>query len=416
MGQLDRRRASRPTNTDTRPWYRIQNKADDAAVAEIDIYDEIDWFWGVSAVDFRNELKALGDGITTINLHINSPGGDVYEAIAIMNTLRQHDARVVTTVDGVAASSAGFIAVGASDELVMAKNSEIMAHLPWAFTVGDASDMRKMADDLERIGKNIASIFSDRAGGSVDEWMDILTAETWWSAQEAVDAKLADRVLDTNPKSDSKAATKNRFDLSVFNHAGRDHAPAPRKPQAHNETPRPKAVEAERREPTVALSESALQKLGLDAEADEDAINEAIEKFAAPAEQGPPAEPTIEQAAQVAAKFGQKLVNVAQFDQMAATVADLQARNEAAIKAENEAAITNALATGRIDAKSADTWRAELGKNRDGTLALLATLPANKAVPVDEIGHGVSREDSAQDAENAAVYAQITGKTFGKDA
>ena len=76
---------------------------------------------------------------------------------------------------------------------------------------------------------------------------------------------------------------------------------------------------------------------------------------------------------------------------------------------------TAACSTGS-DAKSADTWRAELDKNRDGTLALLETLPKNKAVPVDEIGHGVSREDSALDAENATVFAQITGKTYGKDA
>lgn len=164
----------------------------------------------------------------------------------------------------------------------------------------------------------------------------------------------------------------------------------------------------------MALSESALQKLGLDADADEDAINEAITNLP-DTEQAPP-DVTIEEAAKVAAKFGQKLVNTAQYDQLVATVADLSARRDAQVQADNEAAVTDALASGRIDAKSADTWRAELAKNRDGTLALLATLPANKAVPVDEIGHGVSREDTTQDAEMATVFSQITGKTFGKDA
>jgi ATP-dependent Clp endopeptidase proteolytic subunit ClpP len=391
------------------PWYRIQNKADDPTVAQVDIYDEIDWLWGVTSRDFRNEIKALPDSVTTIDLHINSPGGDVYEALAIMNTLRQHKADVVTTVDGYAASSAGFIAVGASDELIMARNSELMAHLPWAITVGDAADMRKMADDLDRIATNIASIFADRAGGTVDEWVEVLNAETWWSAQEAVDAGLADRVLDA-----PKVAPKNRFDLSIFNHAGRVNAPAPPTRRAHNKTPRAKQAGADRKEPTVALSESALQKLGLDADADEDAINEAITNLP-DTEQAPP-DVTIEEAAKVAAKFGQKLVNTAQYDQLVATVADLSARRDAQVQADNEAAVTDALASGRIDAKSADTWRAELAKNRDGTLALLATLPANKAVPVDEIGHGVSREDTTQDAEMATVFSQITGKTFGKDA
>ncbi|AJF40360.1 head maturation protease [Mycobacterium phage Malithi] len=395
------------------PWYRIQNKADDDTVAQVDIYDEIDWYWGVTAKNFRNELKALPDSVDTIELHINSPGGDVYEAIAIMNSLRQHKARVVTTVDGYAASSAGFIAVGASDELIIAENSELMAHLPWAFMVGDAHDMRKMADDLERIGRNIASIFAARAGGSVDEWIDVLTAETWWSAQEAVDAGIADQVL-AAPKRDAKNAARNRFDLSVFNHAGRSQAPAPRIPQAHNRTPQPVEAEAsEREEPTVGtLSESALQKLGLDADADDNAIEAAIGALAEKAEQGgeTPSEVTIEEATQIAAKFGMTVVNREAYDKMAATVADLSAAREQQIAAENEAAIQAALSDGRISLKVADTWRDELAKNRESTLALLNTLPRNSAVPVDEIGHGVTRDDAPEDAEKSSVFALITGR------
>lgn len=391
------------------PWFAFKNVAAGDTTAQIDIYDEIDWLWGVTSRDFRNELKALPESVTQIDLHINSPGGDVYEAIAIMNSLRQHQAKVVTTVDGFAASSAGFIAVGASDELIVAENAEIMAHLPWSVMVGDANEMRKMADDLDRIGKNIASIFVARAGGTLDEWMAILTDETWWSAQEAVDAGIADKVLKA-PKPDAKNSARNRFDLSIFNHAGRSAAPAPR--MAHTETPR--NPEAEKgKEPTVALSESALQKLGLDADADETQINEAIEKFAAPEPSEAP-EPTIEQAAAIAAKFGQKLVNGESYDQMAAAVADLQARNEAAIKAENEAMITAAMGDGRIDAASADIWRDELGKNREGTLRLLDKLPKNKAVPVDEIGHGVSREDPV-DQDKVDMFAMVTGREYGKD-
>ncbi|QFG09033.1 head maturation protease [Mycobacterium phage ThulaThula] len=401
------------------PWFRIQNKADDDTVAQIDIYDEIDWYWGVDARSFRNELKALPDSVETIELHINSPGGDVYDAIAIMNSLRQHKARVVTTVDGYAASSAGFIAVGASDELIVAENAEIMAHLPWALMVGDANDMRKMADDLERIGRNIASIFAARAGGTVEEWMDVLTAETWWSAQESVDAGIADTVL-AAPKRDAKNSARNRFDLSVFNHAGRSQAPAPRTPQAHNQTPQP--VEAEvrnRKEPNVAtLSESALQKLGLDAEADDSAIEAAIGELAEKAEQSgeQPSEPSIDEATKVAAKFGMAVVNRAAYDKMASTVAELSAAREQQMQAENEAAIQAALSDGRIDNKSADTWRTELAKNRDSTLALLGTLPRNHAVPVDEIGHGVTRDDAPEDAEKSGVYALITGRNITKEA
>lgn len=407
-------------DAEPRQWFSVQNKTDDPKTAAVNIYDDIIPFYGVNAVDFRNELQALGDGIETIDLHIHSRGGNVYEAVAIMNTLRQHSAKVVTTVDSVAASAAGFIAVGASDELIVAENAEIMAHLPWVMAIGDANDLRKTVDRLDQIGKNIASIFSERAGGTVEEWMDVLTAETWWSAQEAVDAGIADRVLKA-PKRKAASGAKNSIDLSVFNHAGRSHAPAPRKPQAHNETPGPvdKAAEAtEKKEEAnmATLSESVLQKLGLDADADDSAIEEAINKIAERPEPAASADPTAEQAAEVLAKLGMVAVNKASHDEMVATVADLSARRDAAIKAENEAAIQDALTTGRIDAASADTWRAEIEKNRDGTLALLNTLPANKAVPVNEIGHGVSREDATQDAEMATVFANITGHTFGKDA
>ena len=83
-----------------------------------------------------------------------------------------------------------------------------MAHLPWAMTVGNAADMRKTADDLDRIGQNIASIFREpRAGGNQD-WIDVLTNETWWSAQEAVDAKIADRVLPGTRKNGSASAVR----------------------------------------------------------------------------------------------------------------------------------------------------------------------------------------------------------------
>ncbi len=399
-------------DAEPRQWYSVQNAAGDEKSVAIEIYDDIIPFFGVDATSFRSELKAAGD-VANINLHIHSRGGNVYEAVAIMNTLRQHPARVVTTVDSIAASAAGFIAVGASDELIIAENAELMAHLPWAVSVGDARDMRKTADRLEQIGNNIASIFARRAGGTVDEWMQVLTDETWWSAQEAVDAGVADRVLKApKRKAAADSSAKNRFDLSVFNHAGRSDAPAPRIIQAHNQTPPPVEAEADKgKEPTVALSESALRKLGLEADADDSAINEAINKLADAAPQM-----TAEDAARVAEKFGQVMVNKAQYDEMSSTVAQLEADRAERLKAEDEAAIKNALSTGRIDAVNADDWRDELAKNREGTLRLLNKLPANKAVPVNEVGHGVSRDDQPEDAELAGAFAAITGHIYGKEA
>ncbi len=408
--------ARNAADKDPGPWFRIQNKTDEPTVAQIDIYDEIDWYWGVTAADFRSTLQALPDTIDTIDLHINSPGGDVYEAIAIMNTLRQHSARIVTTVDGYAASSAGFIAVGASDELIVAENAEIMAHLPWALMIGDANDMRKMADDLERIGKNIASIFAARAGGTVDDWMAVLTAETWWSAQEAVDAGIADSVLES-PKRDGGDDAKNRFDLSIFNHAGRANAPAPRNPKAHTKTPPPVEAEADKeKEPTVALSESALQKLGLDADADESAIEAAI--AALPDGEGgtAPAEPTIEQAAAVAAKHGQKILDEAAYNNLVTQARDGAAARAQQIQDDIDATIRDAITTGRITPANEATWRESLAKDREGTKTLLQTLPANTALPVAPIGYGNDNESAAGDADMQRSYALITGRTIGKDA
>lgn len=408
-------------DAEQRPWFSVQNKAGDPKAAEVDIYDDIIPFYGANATDFRNELKALGDDVETINLHVHSRGGNVYEAVAMMNTLRQHKAKVVTTVDSVAASAAGFIAVGASDELIVAENAEIMAHLPWAMSIGNAADMRKAADDLERIGKNIASIFADKAGGTVDEWMDVLSDETWWSAQEAVDAGIADRVLKVQRKKPASKAEQNRLDLSVFNHAGRSHAPAPRVPLAHNQTPPGDEPEAEKeKEPSMGtLSESALQKLGLDADADDSAIEAAItalsEKAAAPTEEAAPAEPSAEQLGEVAAKFNAVVVDRAVHDKLIADAAAGAEARAQQIREANEATVQNALAKGQISPSSADTWRNSLAENRDGALALLATIPENRAVPTDEIGHGVTREDRPEDSDKIAVFAQITGRNFGED-
>ncbi|KWX66806.1 head maturation protease, ClpP-related [Mycobacterium sp. NAZ190054] len=405
-------------DAEPRQWYSVQNKADDPKTAQVEIYDDIIPFFGVNAADFRNELKALGDDIETIDLHVHSRGGNVYEAVAIMNTLRQHNAKVVTTVDSIAASAAGFIAVGASDELVVAENAEIMAHLPWVLSIGDANDMRKTADRLDQIGNNIASIFAEKAGGTVEEWLQVLTDETWWSAQEAVDAGIADRVLKApKRKTAAKSGTKNSFDLSVFNHAGRDHAPAPRKPQAHNGTPQGDEPEAEKgKEPTVALSESALQKLGLDADADDSAIEEAINKLAErPTTVVNNAEPSAEDITKAAEKFGLTVMDKDVRDKL---VADATAGAEARaqqVREANDAVIAEAVSKGKISPANAKTWRESLdGDGRDQALALLATLPENR-MPVEEIGHGVSSENSPEDKDKTEMFAMVTGVEYGKD-
>ncbi|MGQ9348940.1 head maturation protease, ClpP-related [Mycolicibacterium gilvum] len=405
-------------DAEPRQWYSVQNKADDPKTAAVEIYDDIIPFFGVDATSFRNELKGLGD-VETIDLHIHSRGGNVYEAVAIMNALRQHDAKVVTTVDGVAASAAGFIAVGASDELIMAENAELMAHLPWVMAVGDANDMRKAAERLDQIGNNIASIFAEQAGGTVEDWMAVLTEETWWSAQEAVDAGIADRVLKAPKRAKAAAGAKNSLDLSVFNHAGRSQAPAPRVPQVHNETPQGDKPEAEKeKEPIVGtLSESALQKLGLDADADDSAIEEAINALAeskVTVTNNAVTEVSAEQLRDAANKFG-----LAVMDKTVAEQLQVDARAGAEARAQqvreaNDRVIADALNAGKITPASSQKWRDELDRSPDTVKALLESMPENR-LPVQELGHGVSSESAPEDKDKLDFFASVTGVEYGKD-
>lgn len=195
----------------------------EGTTAVVRLYDPVDSYgeyWGVSAKEFAQMLDALPSNIEEIRLHINSPGGEVFDGVAIVNALRSHDARVVAIVDGLAASAASFIAASA-DEVVMARNSQMMIHDAWGLCVGNADDMRELADMLDKVSDNIASIYAEKAGGTTAEWRAAMARESWYSAEEAVEAGLADSV-------DKKAdAASNRFDLSIFTYAGRDAAPDP---------------------------------------------------------------------------------------------------------------------------------------------------------------------------------------------
>lgn len=225
----------------------MQRTGGDGEVAVFRLYDAIDSWggeWGVSAREVAAALDELPASTTEIRLHINSPGGEVFEGIAILNALRSHKARVVAVVDGIAASAASFIAVGA-DETVMARNAELMIHDAWGLTIGNAQDMRDMADLLDHHSDNIASIYADKTGGDVATWRAAMSAETWYSAEEAVAAGLADQV-DKKQTADAK----NRYDLTIFTYAGRDQAPAPA--AVIPEPPAPPAPSGEETDPDGA--------------------------------------------------------------------------------------------------------------------------------------------------------------------
>lgn len=179
-------------------WFEIKNVSTE--IAQVFIYDEIG-AWGVTASDFAAELR--GVNTNTIELHISSPGGDVFDGLAILNSLRQHKATVNVIVDGIAASAASFIAM-AGEKVSMAPQSVMMIHDASGLVIGNSRDMQEMADLLEKTSDNIAAVYAQRAGGDVEDWRTAMRAETWYSDQEAVAAGLADEVVGSEAEDKSQ--------------------------------------------------------------------------------------------------------------------------------------------------------------------------------------------------------------------
>lgn len=177
-----------------RQWFEIKAKAGDET-AELFIYGNIGESWwddsAVSAKDFIDELRALPESVTKVDLHVNSLGGSCADAAAIANALRAWGAaktgRTVTSfVDGVAASAASVV-IMAGSVIKIADNAVVMIHNPWTWVVGNAAEMRKMADALDKIRDSIVASYKWHSELSDDELVALMDAETWMSADEAIE-------------------------------------------------------------------------------------------------------------------------------------------------------------------------------------------------------------------------------------
>jgi ATP-dependent protease ClpP protease subunit len=155
-----------------------------------------------------------GLDVGTIHMRINSPGGDVFAAQAIAQAMRESKAKIVAHVDGVAASAASVI-MSAADEVEIAPGGFVMIHQAWTIAMGNGTDMLEIAAMLEKIDDSIAGQYAARAGGDKKKWTEYMQAETWFSAEEAVEAGLADRI-----------ATGAAADASLWNFSAYDNAPA----------------------------------------------------------------------------------------------------------------------------------------------------------------------------------------------
>jgi ATP-dependent protease ClpP protease subunit len=228
----------RPTLRNGRTdWYKIDKVRNlgpaGGRAVDVFIYDEIGYY-GVTASAFASELAGLD--VDTINLRLNSPGGEVFDGIAIYNVLRGHRAAVNVTVDGLAASIASVIAM-AGDSVEMGRGSRMMIHDAQGLALGDAATMRELADLLDQESDNIARFYAARAGGKADQWRERMRATTWYTAEEAVEAGLADRIVAEVPA--AAGVPTNTWDLRMFGEPKPRSTVDDRKPEPVNRDPEP---------------------------------------------------------------------------------------------------------------------------------------------------------------------------------
>lgn len=194
-----------------RTWFRVQNSS--KGVAEITIDDTIGG-WGVSASYLCNLVKSFGDDVL-IKLHIFSPGGDVMEGNEIYNALKAHKGGVEVTIGALCASIATVIAC-AGTKISMAANGLFMIHDPWVITAGGSEDLRRMAGVMDKMKGNITNTYASRTGKPLAELAQMMTDETWMTAEEAKAAGFVHDIIDADPEGDD---IQNRFDFSAFQNA-----------------------------------------------------------------------------------------------------------------------------------------------------------------------------------------------------
>lgn len=381
-------------------------------VATLRIYGPIyDGWYGVSARSVSEALDELGE-VDEIRVRINSPGGDAWEGMTIMNMLRAHQAQVVAVVDGVAASAASFIAAGC-DETVMSPGTQMMIHDASAFAYGPAETMRKAATFLDSVSNAVASIYTDVAGGTDAGWRELMVETTWYTAAEAVEAGLADRVgvvpdagpADTAPVPElpdlEDSEVEDSWDFSMYPYAGRSKAPAPKPPTASADG----SITTQEGSTAVAFSDEQLatmrQELGLPEDADEAtivaALSEALEERAETPASNTATPPE-----------GMVLVESDVLDQLRTGAEQGTAARTQQLIEKRDRAINQAIADGKITPARKDHWVAQWDADPEGAEQTLNALAAG-LVPVEERGHD-------QDTAAGGVYDELYGHESQKGA
>jgi ATP-dependent protease ClpP protease subunit len=413
---IERLRRAKAPAAAARPWYEVQAKAGDRK-ATVRIYDDIGWF-GTSAKTFGDELAALD--VDEIDLRLNSPGGNAWDGMAIHNALRAHPATVTVTVDGMAASAASLVAMG-GDRILMNRGGQMMVHEAWGGAIGSAADMLKSAEMLDKISDSYADVYAARAGGTRAEWRGVMREETWYTAQEAVDAGLADALADTDT-GDASA----RYDLAAyaFAYAGRAAAPAPTifttravpaLPEPPSSPPQ-SAAEAIRRvhaaatktttaSPAGGTKEGATQvdpvklreALGLAPDASDDEVKAsaqaALNLPAAPAANPPEGTPVPTAPIPTAAAPGTVVLSESAWQETQNQLKTLAAFVDKTKRDERDTVLAKAISDGKFTPAQKDQFAKLWDSNPDGTRGLIDSMTPNAAFATQALGYATGDGD-----------------------
>jgi ATP-dependent protease ClpP protease subunit len=404
-----------------RDWFRFVTNRATPKKAEIYIYGDIGATYfdesGVSVEDFVAQLDELDD-VKALDVRINSPGGSAWDGMTIANAIIRHPAKVTTWIDGLAASAASLVAV-AGDEVVTSKYGQAMLHNAHAVAMGTAKDMREIASQLDNLNASMAAYYADRAGGDAATWSRAMTKESWYNADEMLEAGLATRIDTSGVREEVEAAVASAMagTAEEYRYRGRTAAPAP-VVRATNTTKESRMADKKSLAASLGLPDDATDEdilaatrkaLGADGgDGDEDDGDEGGEGAPEapttpekPIVDAPPEPAKVPAGAAARADDGTVTLDSAAYASLKAA-AELGARAHATLQAQADARVVDqAIDDGRITPARRNHYLALMVSDRADTTDLLTKrLSPGAAVPMTEMGHSADASPSAAITED----------------
>jgi ATP-dependent protease ClpP protease subunit len=388
-----------------REWFKFATAkaADKAAPAKatLHVYDVIgaDVFFG--GVDV-NEAVALIDGLdenAELDVRINSPGGAAWDGLTLANAIMRHPGKTTSHVDGLAASAASLVAL-AADDVVISAYGQMMLHNARGGLYGTAEELKAASETLGKLNGSMAAFYADRSSSGDDAkvWARAMSKESWYNAEEALEAGLATAIDESGKREEVEAAASASIARAsaMFRYPGRQAAPGPLA-RVENGPSGPDQEEA-----PVATSKAVLDALGLpEGASDEDVIAKIAEggkpddKPADTDKADKVDEGEISELAKAAAKHGLTVIDPGTLAEMQRN-SSLGASAHAAMETQRiTGAVDAAISLGKITAARKDHFVALMRADEVGTTQLLANIPAETAVPMTELGHSLEPQAHA---------------------